>query len=129
MTDHTSSEKRIAGLTETQFNDKNATYGGRLKILTATVQEGGQDVEVDIIVRPPTRPEYDKHTQDMLKVRGRPDILSTAGPNLVRNCLIAPSVDEFNLIHDRYPALADGFESELLKMAGAAAEVREKSFR
>lgn len=117
-------EERIAGLTKDEFTQKNTEHSGRLKILSATVD--GQDI--DIIVRPMTRAEYDKSQQDGRRVVRENTSVQVLYANTVRTCLVAPSVDEFNAALEKYPAIAAIFADKLGEMAGAEAEVREKTF-
>lgn len=119
-------EDRIAGLTETEFNDQNSKHAGRLKILSAELPDG---TDFDVILRPMTRLEFDKFQQDMIKARTRGDSLLIPQANAVRACLIAPSADQYDAAIDAAPGLIDAFMEELGKLAGADTKVREKAFR
>lgn len=118
-------EQRIAGLTKAEFDQKNTEHGGRLEIVSATT--GGHDI--DAVLRPLTRSEYDKLQIDMQKSAARGESRSIVLGNTLRSCLIAPSQPEFDRAAEGYPAVIELFAAELLAMAGADAEVKKKSFR
>ena len=119
-------EQRIAGLTQTEFQRKNSENRGRLKIFSLILP--GSSETFDVIVRPPTLPEYDAHTSALVELRTKKDKALSATVNLLRQCLIAPSIAEFNALHEAYPAIGDKFGEKLLELTGAEAEVREKTF-
>ena len=118
-------EQRIAGLTETEFNNLNAQHGNRLEIVSANTSMG----EIDAVLRPLNRAEYDKLQIDMQKSAARGESRSVVLGNILRQCLIAPSQAEFDNAVEGYPAIVELFAAELLAMAGADAEVKKKSFR
>lgn len=121
----TQNEQRIAGITETEFTQKNQEHAGRLEIVSASTSKG----DIDAILRPLSRAEYDKFQQDVQKATQRGESRSVVLANVVRQCLIAPSQAEFDRSVESYPAVVELFAAELLAMAGADAEVKKKSFR
>ncbi|MDV6376368.1 hypothetical protein [Deinococcus arenicola] len=119
-------EQRIAGLTKEEFNAKNSEHGGRLEIFSASTSKG---TEIDVIVRPMTRAEYEKFQADLRKAGQRSESTLVPLGNALRGCLIAPSADEFAAQTESLPAIVELFAAELIALAGADAEVKKKSFR
>lgn len=114
----------IAGMTKEQYLAALADNGGRLKILSLSMP--GE--EVDVIVRPMRRAEFEKLQNQLLTARQRGDNISTLTNNAVRDCVLAPDTATFNAQLDSYPALGQAIGDKLMEMAGADAEVREKTF-
>lgn len=117
-------EQRIAGLTKDEFTQKNAEHAGRLKILSVTIG----DEDVDVIVRPMSRAEYQKTQEDGRRAVRDGTSVHTVYANTVRACLVAPSREQFNEALERYPAIGAVFADKLGELAGSEAAVREKSF-
>lgn len=117
----------IAGLTKEEFDQKNAANGGRLKIFSVTPEPGAD--EIDIIIRPMTRAEYQKSQSDGRRAARENTSTNVVFANMVRSVLIAPQVETFDAYIERYPALAEHFADKVSEMAGSEAQVREKSFR
>ena len=97
----------------------------RVKALSTTVESR----RVEVVVRAPSRAEYDRHNETMMKLReGKTATALSATRNLLLDCTLAPSRAELAGLLDSYPALADKFGESVLNMAGAEAEVREETF-
>ena len=143
MTEQTQAERRIdvtasaaptqpaqafAGLSDirasmAQFRREHGEE--RVKALSAVA--AGRKVEV--VVRAPSRAEYDRHNETMMKLReGKTAQALSATRNLLLDCTLAPSRAELAGLLDSYPALADKFGESVMDMAGADAEVREETF-
>jgi hypothetical protein len=117
-------EKTIAGLTKAQFDVLNGQNGGRLKAFSLDV---GPRV-ISVVVRPPTLAEYDRHTSELMDLRTKKERALNATLKLLRNCILAPALEQFNADLELYPAIGDKFGEKALEMTGAEAEVREESF-
>lgn len=116
----------FAGVTRTQMTEYRREYGhDAVKALTVPV--GGDLLQV--IVRKPSRLEYERHTETLMKIRENKVAQAlSANRNLVISCTLAPDTTAINAALDKYPALADKLAEPILGMAGADAEVREETF-
>ncbi|MCD0156011.1 hypothetical protein [Deinococcus sp. 6GRE01] len=119
-------ERTHAGITASRMNELRAEYGEHsVKALTAPMPGGA----VQVIVRAPTRAEYDRYQETLLKIRDNKVAQAlAANRRLVIDCLLAPAATDLAPALDRYPALADKLAEPILQMAGAEAEVREETF-
>lgn len=116
----------FAGLTRDQQQDLLRKHGeGRVKKLTAPGLNGQR---VEIIVRAPTRDEYERYMETMVKMEKQTARALAANRTLLISCLVAPDAATVAAEFDARPFLVDKFVEPVLNMAGADAEVREETF-
>lgn len=111
------------GVDEALFNRLKRQHGGRLRAL-------GLDglPETDVVVRPPTRLEYTNFKTQAAKSRNNDSAQIRLMEGLVRQCLVWPTKEEFDALLENYPALADSYSEEVMKLAGATDKVSVKNF-
>ncbi|MFC5846738.1 hypothetical protein [Deinococcus petrolearius] len=127
MTDQQTTEtpETYAGLTREQVQALRREHGAeRVKLLSAPV--GNRRLQV--VVRAPTRDEYDRYLETMIKLEKQPGRALAANRTLLLACLLAPDPKTVTPEFDARPALVDKFVEPVLNMAGADAEVREETF-
>jgi hypothetical protein len=70
-----------------------------------------------VVVRPPSREEWGKFR----KYGADPELRVHAGPNLLRDCLVHPSLEAFDTALGKMPGLAEAFAGEVVELAGMVA--------
>ena len=78
--------------------------------------------ETDILVKPPTRPQWKRFRAFMSDERKRPDAME----QLLRDCLVYPELTELDAMLERRPGLAESFGSSVVEMAGLTDRVEKK---
>lgn len=116
----------FAGVTKAQMQQFRQEYGqDAVKALAVPIG----DETLEFVVRKPSRLEYERQTETVLKAReGKIAQAMSASRTLVLTCTLAPSQEQVAAALDKYPALADKLSEPIGAMAGADAEVREITF-
>jgi hypothetical protein len=116
----------FAGVTRDQVRQFRQEHGEDF-VKTLSIPLGGKVLQV--IVRKPSRVEFERHTETLMKLREN-KVQHALGANrtLVQACALAPDAATLKEALDTYPALADKLAEPVLAMAGADAEVREETF-
>lgn len=83
---------------------------------------------VQVVLRPMTRPEFDRLMDQSAKSRSRDEVPTIHMNNAVRECLLFPTVDEFNAALNKTPGVGIAFASKLIERAGADGEAEEITF-
>lgn len=78
--------------------------------------------EYDVVVKRPDRPSYKRFKSMMSDPQKRVDALE----QLMRDCLVHPTRQEFDAMLDKRPALGDLFGARVLELAGLTAEAEAK---
>lgn len=87
-------------------------------IYVLTIEEDDDDHE--LVVRMPTRAEFDRFTASDEKKANR------ALVQLVKDCTLHPSKEELGKLFNSLPGLGLSFGKELARLAGAMRDVRTK---
>lgn len=124
----TPAAESFAGLSDirTRMAEFRSQHGqDRVKALTVPLDSE----QVQVVVRAPSRLEYERHTETLMKLReGKTAQALSATRTLVMSCALAPAADVLSGKLELYPALVDKLGEKILDMAGADAEVREETF-
>lgn len=84
--------------------------------------------KIELIVRAPSRAEFDRFMASTLKIQKNTAEGLAAARTLLMDCLLAPDPRDAKAQLDKYPALTEKFAEKVLEMAGADDEVREEAF-
>lgn len=116
----------FAGLTRAEMAELRRKHGeDRVKALSAP---GSRGQRVQVVVRAPTRDEYERYMETMLKLEKQTARALGASRQLLMTCLLAPDAAALASELDARPFLVDKFAEPVMNMAGADAEVREETF-
>lgn len=75
-----------------------------------------------IVVKPPTKIQYKRFKDTATNEKKK----AYATEDLVRDCLVFPSLEQFNALLEKRPALPDVFGAAVLNIAGGAEEAQVK---
>lgn len=115
----------FAGMTKTKLESLRQEHGG-LKALRVPLPDSSP---IDVLIRKPTRLEYERYLDATSKVKaGNMGAATTAARNLVRTCVLAPDEATLTGLMDTYAALPDKLIEPALAMIGADIEVQEITF-
>lgn len=84
--------------------------------------------DVEVVLRPMTKQEFERFLDQSAKSRSRDEVPTVHMNNAVRDCLLFPSVDEFNAALNKTPGIGMAFCNKLLEKAGADSEAEEIAF-
>lgn len=100
----------------------------RLKVLEIPLyaREGQEDDTATVVVKIPSDLQYKAFKAEATKAETTEKAMR-ALPVLVRNCLVWPTKEEWKAMGDEFPGLPDTVGQELLKLTGAAGQVRSKN--
>jgi hypothetical protein len=83
-----------------------------------------EETGTEIVVRKPPRAAYKRFRSMAFDPKKQAD----AAESLMVDCVVHPSNDAWNALLDVYPALAETFAPEVLKLAGASQSVEAKKY-
>src|SRR5438105_12091413 len=78
----------------------------------------------EVVARKPPRAAYKRFRSMAFDPKKQAD----AAEALMVDCVVHPSRDEWNALLEEYPALAETFAPEVLKLAGASQSVDAKKY-
>jgi hypothetical protein len=107
----------MANIDEKLIEDLKAKHG---EVVHLVDQETGTEV----VVRKPPRAAYKRFRSMAFDPKKQAD----AAESLMVDCIVHPSRDEWNTLLEQYPALAETFAPEVLKLAGASQSVDAKKY-
>jgi hypothetical protein len=82
------------------------------------------ETRTEVVARKPPRAAYKRFRSMAFDPKKQAD----AAESLMVDCVVYPSRDEWNAMLEQYPALAETFAPEVLKLAGASQSVDAKKY-
>src|SRR5438876_2914283 len=107
----------MSNIDETLVDELKAKYGD---VLHLRDPETGSE----IVARKPPRAAYKRFRAMAFDPKKQADAAET----LMVDCVVYPSRDAWNALLEQYPALAETFAPEVLKLAGASQSVDAKKY-